>query len=734
MSQPALALLAALLTYLVSLAAGTLLLRHCTHTLSRSEERFLGFVLGSSLLSLSVFLITAAGLARTEVFLFLACAFILLGLRKKAFRPSPVELPSLTRPQRFLFWIPYTAFTGLYLVNALAPEISADALAYHLALPLRYLREGGFPRITSDMYAGFPQGLEMLFLLAISIGGKSAAAMVHFLYLSTLPFGMLAFARRNGIPMAGIAGSLLVYLSPVVARTGTAAYVDVALAAALFGLFHLVWLHRNDLKISLVVPIGLLAGFAVAIKYTGFLAVPYALWGLLSPRRARSWAIIRTALACCVIMILPWLIKNFVVVRNPIAPFGNALFQNPYMNVASEESYALAMRTFNQVTYPEIPMEVTARGSRLLGLLGPLFLLTPVALAGLGNPVARSILFPGLLFLLLYPLNIGTRFLIPALPFLSLALGMVFARFPPAAAALVLLHAVLSWPAVVTLYAAPHAWRIESFPWRAALRLQPEAEFLRQNIDDYDLGLLLERLVPPDQTVFSPSASMQAVYHSRNILVGHNSAKGERLKFSLWTPIYPQFQPSRRYEFHLPEPSHRLRLVQTSSLNPRDDQWSVSELHALSGGVEIPPENLRLKAEPNPWDVLLAADGNLTTRWISGRSYLPGMHLELELSGGKFLEDLIVDCTGDQGHMTMALSYWSGSGDWRTAPGGPAFREISLQADLRRAATQFLKKEGVRWLVIADDGNEGKDFLSNRHAWPVIERGRANRYTVYEIP
>ncbi len=72
---------------------------------------------------------------------------------------------------------------------------------------------------------------------------------------------------------------MMVYLSPIVGIDGISAYNDVALATTAFALFYLleIWrAERNEANDRLLIPIGLLAGFCVAIKLTGFVAPLYA--------------------------------------------------------------------------------------------------------------------------------------------------------------------------------------------------------------------------------------------------------------------------------------------------------------------------------------------------------------------------------------------------------------------------------------------------------------------------
>src|SRR5690349_12998596 len=179
---------------------GKILLRGLSIGLHRQEEDVFAFVVGSACLSLLVFSLSCAHLANRGVFI--AVMAITAGAAgwRRIFRPAGPRFPAMPETWSWLFWAVYIPFAGIYLVNALAPEASPDGATYHLGLVARYLHDGGFSRITTDFHASLPQGLEMLFLFAFAWGRHSAAALVHCTYLLALPFVILNYARRLGLP------------------------------------------------------------------------------------------------------------------------------------------------------------------------------------------------------------------------------------------------------------------------------------------------------------------------------------------------------------------------------------------------------------------------------------------------------------------------------------------------------------------------------------------------------
>ena len=333
------------------------------------------------------------------------------------------ETACATKAQQFtamgILWsIAFGMFAVLYLANAMAPEISPDGSAYHLGLVSHYLREHGFVPITDNLYAAMPGGMEMLFLFAFAFGRHSAAAMVHLAFFVALVWQVFSYARRRGFPVAGASAALIVFASPVAGIDGSSAYNDVAVAAIAFTLFHLLQIWDEERDPRLLAAIGLVAGFAFATKYTAWPAVAYAVcFVAVRDRKALGRAALPVA-ACAALVIAPWLLKNWIYLHNPLAPFFNRQFPNPYVMAGFEDIYRRMMAIYQLRSRWEIPMQVTTYGS-LSGLLGPVFLLAPLGLVALRRKEGRQLWLAALIFSLNYFSNIAARFLIPPLPMLA---------------------------------------------------------------------------------------------------------------------------------------------------------------------------------------------------------------------------------------------------------------------------------------------------------------------------
>ncbi len=528
-------------TFMVCLAAGKLVLQLVRARLTRLEGYFLGFVTGAACLSIIVLALAAAGQARRGVFLATGLVIIALAIRRGTHRFSDA---GEEWPWKIIFGALLAAYGVLYLGNALEPETSPDGLAYHVALAARYLREHHLPRITTNFTDNYPEGMEMLFLFAFAFGKHTAAAMVHFLFLLIAPVGMLAYGRRIGSPVAGVVGGLLFFISPIVGKTGTSAYVDVALACAVFAVFLLLEIWREESSNGLLVLIGICAGFAYAIKYTGGFAIVYAIGAVLFRLRRIRPAIL--VAACSLAVAAPWILKNAIVVRNPVSPFANTIFPNPYMSEWLEKNWLHAERVRSGVSAVQMPLELTIGGGRLYGVLGPVFLLSPILLLGLARPRGRRLALAALLFAIPCLAAPETRYWIPSVMFASMGMALVLARWRAAAVAVVLLHAISCWPSILNRYVHPYSWRLDKVDWKAGLRLTPEADYLRRHMPDYDIGLTIDKIVPAGEPVFSFSGIQQA-YQSHEVIVEWTSSFGARISDSLRAPFTRNLQPTRCY-------------------------------------------------------------------------------------------------------------------------------------------------------------------------------------------
>jgi hypothetical protein len=651
------------------------------------------FVTGAAILNLAVFSLCCVRLVYPLVFLLVGSAFLYLWLRRYA--PNGISL----QISHYLLFLAFAAFFLLYFFNAMAPEASPDGAAYHLGFAARYFREHGFQPITWNMYASLSEGTEMVFLFAFAFGKHSAAALVHLAFLTALVWQMILYARRAGFERLGMCAALLVFAAPVVGKDATSAYNDAALACAAVTLFSLLQVWDEERSAKLLLPMGLIAGFCYAIKFTGGVAVLYAIGFVVwKSRKGREWCRpLITIAAAAALVALPWMAKNLLWVHNPVSPFFNSVFPNQYVTSWFEEDYRQYYTHYELSSLWQIPWAVTMKG-QLDGVLGPAFLLAPLALLALRRREGRQLLIAFAVFGSTYFANIGARFLIPPLPFLAMAMMLGLGN-KLAAQSLALAHAVVSWPAIVPRYTQRDAWILHELPWKHALRLRPEPEYLRKNLPGYGIDQLIERVTEPDASIFTFQAIPEA-YTSRRILVEYESASNHMAALTLRTGFRPSWQPTWRAGFSFPAEALRaIRLRQRTSGN---GQWRINELRAFRGATEVPRDRWAVSAEPFPWEIGRAADGNPVTLWECGDALRAGSYVEARFGTTETIDSVRLESASNQRYLNPELLGQTPTGEWKLLAAEPDVF-AGTAPDLRRAAVEELKRQGIGYLLLFGD-------------------------------
>lgn len=335
------------------------------------------------------------------------------------------------------------------LINALAPPVGWDALAYHLAIPRLYLDADAVRRIPWLLQSHWPHLLELLYAVPLALGQESLAALLHAALSAALVFTVYRVGREEGGEAVGWTAAALLAAQPAFLEVAAEPHCDGALA-----LFHLLaclalWRWSKTGGWGLLAAAGLCSGLAAAVKLQG-LALTGALlvWLLLEPRRRAGaaaylfWAALPAA---------PWYLKTWLAAGNPVWPFYSGLLGGRFQ----PELVAEGLVRLSAWRFP--------RDAGLFWRYGPQFLLLPAAgLAALaaGRGPRLPPLF-GFLFLATAPLVLITaryheawRYLLPLMPAIALAAGwwcvQACRRTGPRRAAAVLLVALGLWPAAAS--------------------------------------------------------------------------------------------------------------------------------------------------------------------------------------------------------------------------------------------------------------------------------------------
>ena len=709
-------------TLATAYALGTVILRK----MPMPPEIALG--LGAVAESFLVFLCLLLKIGHWAVFLALGVA---VGIAARVgFRRTGIY--DQVKPHRDRLWIVagavFAAYGVWYFVNALAPETMPDGITYHLGLPYEYVRLGGFPAHIT-FYDMVPQGMEMLYTVAFAFGRHSAAKLVEFsFFLATLPL-FFRIGHRLGMPdRATLVAAAFYFSAPIVGLTGSSSYNDAAGVFFMLAALYLLLVWRDSQDHRYLIPAGLLAGFCYAIKLPGLMVVVAAVLFVLVQRQRK--AAVAVAGSACLVM-APWLIRDAALTGNPLAPLMNVLFPNPYFHVAMEKELSSGLSSLGAVKPWQIPWEL-AFGDGLFGTYGPLLLALPLGLLALRKPAGRLCWAAAVILALPWFANSGGRFLMPSLACAGLALGMILP--PPAAWAAILLQATLCWPQVAETWETHPVFRLHDFPIQAALRIEPEAQYLRRHFDEYNVARLIERVTPPDSRTLALLTVANA-YLDRDVRVTWQSAEGERLLDSL--RLASVYSGSPAYDWKASWPMESLRALRFRLPAGYQGECDISEVQLYSAEYRIfPSPEWIVSAWPNRWEGPLAFDGNIATRWRTWEPVRAGMYFEIDMDHVQRLSSAVLISHTPVYRVPLEFYGQTMNGKWQLLSNHAAAEPRSLQ-DLRLEASRALRKAGFRYLLAAtgSGGNTpiGNILMGHEPEWGLERVGEAGRYFLFRV-
>ncbi|MCC6546680.1 hypothetical protein IT570_05880 [Candidatus Sumerlaeota bacterium] len=343
-------------------------------------------------------------------------------------------------------------------IAALAPQVESDGLRYHLVTIQEWVRAGSFVKIPYNANSNLPalgsvlvadygfilpsanllQVLQWANFCALIVFGGAFARQLDRSMLASCGCGRTQFdgyaARTAGLLVAGI---------PVVGLVASWPFVDVGSAAQLIAAAWAFTPGSFRSRRMRVLAGGLFTGAAVATKISNLpiaaMICAFALF--LSPDRSPG-RIIRDALligGCVLVIMAPWLIKNWMHHGNPVYPLAYGVFGGPEWSAANDAFYKAKMAEkglgHDVIHLLRAPFDVTTltmRGTFEQHNPGPAFLaMLPACLLAVGVIRKRRIMTPAIAALLTmivgYAIWFKTyqsaRFLMPIL-LLSITLGV----------------------------------------------------------------------------------------------------------------------------------------------------------------------------------------------------------------------------------------------------------------------------------------------------------------------
>lgn len=331
-------------------------------------------------------------------------------------------------------------------IGVLGPELSFDALWYHLTLPKIYLLEKTIRFVPGGLlyYSAMPRLGEMFYTLALLLADERLAKFIHF------SFGLLAALFTYKISRLFLnkkfsaVAALIFYSTLVVGWLSTTAYIDLIRTAFEAGslLFFLQWWKGdwgdkgNKGEINDLCLAGLFLGLAVSVKLLAlgsiviFILLIFLKKNFLnphSPRRSQSrcFATFEVFLAtfsfmlCTFIPVLPWFYFAHRDTGNPIYPLGAGILDTSH-RIPDFSLIKFFSDFWNLILKPQDPL------SPIFLIILPFLVIGVIRKIGgkrkqqfgFGRPIFCLMAYSFLSYLVWYftPRTGGGRFILPYLP------------------------------------------------------------------------------------------------------------------------------------------------------------------------------------------------------------------------------------------------------------------------------------------------------------------------------
>lgn len=316
-------------------------------TIDEIDRLLLGSGIGLGGLGLFGLVLSLAQIARPPVFFFLIAFLAVFFVFNGDFQKLRLDLRAFLTHWNLSF-SQFNLFSKLAILLpfvfafllTLAPQFEAfDALLYHLAQPAQVLQAGGLQPVDVPQF-WFPNLTENLYLWPLALGTERAAQIMHFAWATLSALVIWRWTVKVWNVEIGRKALLLLAAVPSLPMVASWAYADWALVffaiAALYTLTTFASTHSTAwLRVTAI-----LAGLAMAVKYTSF-TVPLAcgllflFWGRRSFsqafRHAAQFSLITLLVAC------PWYVRNAIFMGNPFYPFA---FGGRYWDAFRAEWYS----------------------------------------------------------------------------------------------------------------------------------------------------------------------------------------------------------------------------------------------------------------------------------------------------------------------------------------------------------------------------------------------------------
>ncbi len=388
-------------------------------------------------------------------------------------------------------------------IGALAPELSFDALWYHLTIPKLYIMQEKIWYIPGGLfyYSVMPKIIDVLYIMPLLFFNEIGAKLIHFLFGIGTCISLYALSRQFVSQKISLLVVLVFLSNLVVSWEMTVAYIDLGRGffETLSVLGIVVWIKKKQSKYLYIS--GLMLGAAVASKYLALVSVLIStsliIFILLKKYRNTKQAVIHLLiyLFCIILVPLPWLVFAFVYTGNPLYPSFSTSVNQIIFSWSQLLPWYMVKGVWNMFMNSSDPI------SPIYVIMTPLIF----TLWKKFGEIEKYVLYYSVLaivFLYFLPQIGGGRFLLSYLPLFSLLCGITLNRLKRKQLEMVLIGVIFFLATVTVGYR--FVAQLKYIP--VIIGAQSQHEFLSKNLnftfgDYYDVDNFMQKTITESDTV-----------------------------------------------------------------------------------------------------------------------------------------------------------------------------------------------------------------------------------------
>lgn len=313
---------------------------------------------------------------------------------------------------------------SINLIGALGPELSFDALWYHLTIPKIYLLNHSLFVIPGNLfyYSGMPKLTELLYIFGLAQNNEIIAKLMHFLFGILTLIVIYKLSRKFLSKTYSIFSCLIFYSNLVVGWESISAMIDLARSfyEVMAFLSFINYLDSKERK--WIIMCGVMLGFAISIKILALGSVFIIIFLLILLKYIFGKKIIFLkntfyVLIFSILIPLPYFLISFLSTNNPFYPFFSNIY--PYkINISFFNLLNFVKDLWNIFLYSPDPI------SPVYIISFPLLIIFYKKLK-YKEKIILAYSFASLIIWYVTPRTGGGRFLMPYLPVLSVLVMVI---------------------------------------------------------------------------------------------------------------------------------------------------------------------------------------------------------------------------------------------------------------------------------------------------------------------